>query len=53
MLRVIVWVIAFLMVLQVLHLDIGPAIVSLGFLGLALSLVRRAWSRTTSAAPSS
>lgn len=37
-LRVIVWVIAFLMVLQVLQLDIGPAIVSLGFLGLALSL---------------
>lgn len=37
-LRVIVWVIAFLMVLGVLQLDIGPAIAGLGILGLAISL---------------
>ena len=37
-LRVIILVIAFLMVLAVLHLDIGPAIAGLGIVGLALSL---------------
>lgn len=37
-LRVIILVIAFLMVLQVLRLDIGPAIAGLGIIGLALSL---------------
>jgi small-conductance mechanosensitive channel len=37
-LRVIILVIAFLMVLQVLRLDIGPAIAGLGIVGLALSL---------------
>ena len=34
----IILVIAFLMVLQVLRLDIGPAIAGLGIVGLALSL---------------
>jgi moderate conductance mechanosensitive channel len=37
-LRVIILVIAFLMLLQVLRLDIGPAIAGLGIVGLALSL---------------
>ena len=37
-LRVIILIIAFLMVLQVLRLDIGPAIAGLGIVGLALSL---------------
>jgi moderate conductance mechanosensitive channel len=37
-LRVIVWIIAFLMVLGVLDIDIGPAIAGLGILGLAVSL---------------
>jgi small conductance mechanosensitive channel len=37
-LRVIVWIIAFLMVLAVLDIDIGPAIAGLGILGLAVSL---------------
>jgi small-conductance mechanosensitive channel len=37
-LRVIILAIAFLMVLNVLRLDIGPAIAGLGVLGLALSL---------------
>jgi small conductance mechanosensitive channel len=37
-LRVVILVIAFLMALQVLRLDIGPAIAGLGILGLALSL---------------
>ena len=37
-LRVIFIAIAFLMALQVLHLDIGPAIAGLGIAGLALSL---------------
>jgi len=37
-LRVIILVIAFLMALQVLRLDIGPAIAGLGIVGLALSL---------------
>ena len=37
-LRVIVWIIAFLMVLGVLQIDIGPAIAGLGILGLAVSL---------------
>src|SRR5688572_11021420 len=36
--RVIILVIAFLMTLQVLSLDIGPAIAGLGIVGLALSL---------------
>ena len=36
--RVIILVIAFLMTLQALRLDIGPAIAGLGILGLALSL---------------
>jgi len=37
-LRVIILVIAFLMMLEVLRLDIGPAIAGLGIVGLALSL---------------
>jgi small-conductance mechanosensitive channel len=37
-LRVIVLVIAFLMVLDVLRLDIGPAIAGVGIVGLAISL---------------
>ena len=37
-LRVIVWIIAFLMILGVLDIDIGPAIAGLGILGLAVSL---------------
>ncbi len=37
-LRVIILIIAFLMALQVLRLDIGPAIAGLGIVGLALSL---------------
>ena len=37
-LRVMILVIAFLMVLEVLRLDIGPAIAGLGIVGLALSL---------------
>ena len=37
-LRVIILIIAFLMALQVLRLDIGPAIAGLGLVGLALSL---------------
>ena len=37
-LRVIILVVAFLMVLQVLELDIGPAIAGLGIVGLALGL---------------
>ena len=37
-LRVVILVIAFLMVLQVLRLDIGPAIAGLGLVGLAFSL---------------
>lgn len=37
-LRVIILVIAFLMTLEVLRLDIGPAIAGLGIVGLALSL---------------
>jgi small conductance mechanosensitive channel len=37
-LRVLILVIAFLMTLQVLRLDIGPAIAGLGIIGLALSL---------------
>ena len=37
-LRVIILVIAFLMMLRVLNLDIGPAIAGLGIAGLALSL---------------
>lgn len=37
-LRVLILIIAFLMVLQVLRLDIGPAIAGLGIIGLALSL---------------
>ena len=37
-LRVIVLMIAFLMVLRVLNLDIGPAIAGLGIVGLAISL---------------
>lgn len=37
-LRVIIVVIAFLMVLQVFSLDIGPAIAGLGIIGLAISL---------------
>jgi len=37
-LRVIILIIAFLMILQVLRLDIGPAIAGLGIVGLALSL---------------
>lgn len=37
-LRVIILVIAFLMILQALRLDIGPAIAGLGIIGLALSL---------------
>jgi small conductance mechanosensitive channel len=37
-LRVIVWIIAFLMVLAVLQINIGPAIAGLGILGLAVSL---------------
>ena len=36
--RVIILAIAFLMALQVLRLDIGPAIAGLGVLGLALGL---------------
>jgi small conductance mechanosensitive channel len=36
--RVLILVIAFLMTLQVLRLDIGPAIAGLGIVGLALSL---------------
>ena len=36
--RVIVWIIAFLMILAVLNIDIGPAIAGLGILGLAVSL---------------
>jgi len=36
--RVIILIIAFLMTLQVLRLDIGPAIAGLGIVGLALSL---------------
>ncbi len=36
--RAIIVVIAFLMILQALRLDIGPAIAGLGILGLALSL---------------
>lgn len=38
MLRVIVLIIAFLMVLRVLELDIGPAIAGLGIVGLSISL---------------
>ncbi|MDQ3937534.1 MAG: mechanosensitive ion channel family protein [Chloroflexota bacterium] len=37
-LRVIILIIAFLMVLGILELDIGPAIAGLGIVGLALSL---------------
>lgn len=37
-LRVIILAIAFLMILQVLRLDIGPAIAGLGIIGLALGL---------------
>jgi len=37
-LRVIILIIAFLMALQVMRLDIGPAIAGLGLVGLALSL---------------
>lgn len=37
-LRVIILIIAFLMALQVMRLDIGPAIAGLGLAGLALSL---------------
>lgn len=37
-LRVMILIIAFLMALQVLRLDIGPAIAGLGIVGLALSL---------------
>ena len=37
-LRVLILVVAFLMVLEVLDLDIGPAIAGLGIVGLALSL---------------
>ena len=37
-LRVIVWIIAFLMILGVLGIDIGPAVAGLGILGLAVSL---------------
>jgi small-conductance mechanosensitive channel len=37
-LRVIILIIAFLMVLGILELDIGPAIAGLGLVGLALSL---------------
>ena len=37
-LRVMILVIAFLMMLEVLRLDIGPAIAGLGIIGLALSL---------------
>jgi small-conductance mechanosensitive channel len=37
-LRVIILVIGFLMVLQVLQLDIGPAIAGLGIIGLAIGL---------------
>jgi moderate conductance mechanosensitive channel len=37
-LRVIIVIIAFLMALQILRLDIGPAIAGLGIIGLALSL---------------
>lgn len=37
-LRVIILIIAFLMTLQVLRLDIGPAIAGLGIIGLALGL---------------
>jgi small-conductance mechanosensitive channel len=37
-LRVIVLIIAFLMLLRVLNLDIGPAIAGLGIVGLAISL---------------
>lgn len=36
--RVMILIIAFLMMLQVLRLDIGPAIAGLGIVGLALSL---------------
>jgi len=36
--RVLILIIAFLMALQVLRLDIGPAIAGLGIVGLALSL---------------
>jgi small conductance mechanosensitive channel len=36
--RVLVLIIAFLMILEVLNLDIGPAIAGLGIVGLALSL---------------
>jgi small-conductance mechanosensitive channel len=36
--RVIVLIIAFLMILRVLNLDIGPAIAGLGIVGLAISL---------------
>jgi small conductance mechanosensitive channel len=36
--RVLILIIAFLMTLQVLRLDIGPAIAGLGIVGLALSL---------------
>jgi moderate conductance mechanosensitive channel len=36
--RILILIIAFLMVLQVLRLDIGPAIAGLGIVGLALSL---------------
>jgi small conductance mechanosensitive channel len=37
-LRILVLIIAFLMILRVLNLDIGPAIAGLGIVGLALSL---------------
>ncbi len=37
-LRVIILIIAFLMALQVMRLDIGPAIAGIGIVGLALSL---------------
>jgi small-conductance mechanosensitive channel len=37
-LRVLILIIAFLMALQVMRLDIGPAIAGLGLIGLALSL---------------
>jgi small-conductance mechanosensitive channel len=36
--RILILIIAFLMLLQVLQLDIGPAIAGLGIVGLALSL---------------
>ncbi len=36
--RILILIIAFLMTLQVLNLDIGPAIAGLGIVGLALSL---------------